>query len=135
MRVINADGSIPEMCGNGVRCVAIHVAAARGQTRGMVRVETDAGERVCVLGGDGMVTVDMGQPLLAEIGSRSADQLGIVVGAAILVLFKAVAVAGRGWGASAVEMRPPEPRRGCACLGWQGGQSGIAIPCQVLACR
>src|SRR5450755_5101672 len=30
MRVINADGSIPEMCGNGVRCVAVHLAAARG---------------------------------------------------------------------------------------------------------
>ena len=27
---INADGSIPEMCGNGLRCVALHVAAARG---------------------------------------------------------------------------------------------------------
>jgi diaminopimelate epimerase len=71
MRVINADGSIPEMCGNGVRCVAIHVAAARGQTRGMVRVETDAGERVCVLDGDGMVTVDMG--LVRTLGERAVD--------------------------------------------------------------
>ena len=100
----------------------------QSQLPGLIAALADGGERI-------LVTVDMGQPLLAEIGSRSADQLGIVVGAAILVLFKAVAVAGRGWGASAVEMRPPEPRRGCACLGWQGGQSGIAIPCQVLACR
>ena len=100
----------------------------QSQLPGRIAARAAGGERI-------LVTVDMGQPLLAEIGSRSADQLGIVVGAAILVLFKAVAVAGRGWGASAVEMRPPEPRRGCACLGWQGGQSGIAIPCQVLACR
>src|SRR5215472_16175904 len=26
MRVVNADGSIPEMCGNGLRCVALHLA-------------------------------------------------------------------------------------------------------------
>jgi diaminopimelate epimerase len=59
------------MCGNGVRCVAIHLAAARGQTGGTVRVETDAGERVCVLGGDGMVTVDMG--LVRTLGERAVD--------------------------------------------------------------
>jgi diaminopimelate epimerase len=71
MRVINADGSIPEMCGNGVRCVAIHVAAARGQTEGTVRVETDAGERACVLDAGGMVTVDMG--LVRVLGERAVD--------------------------------------------------------------
>jgi len=60
MVVINADGSIPEMCGNGVRCVALHVAEARGWIRGTVRVETDAGERACTLDETGMVTVDMG---------------------------------------------------------------------------
>jgi len=71
IRVINADGSIPEMCGNGVRCVALHVAAARGQTGGTVRIETDAGERACVLDGDGMVTVDMG--LVRVLGERAVD--------------------------------------------------------------
>jgi diaminopimelate epimerase len=60
MHVINADGSIPEMCGNGVRCVALHVAAARGQGEGVVRIETAAGERACVLDAGGKVTVDMG---------------------------------------------------------------------------
>src|ERR1700722_3477680 len=45
MRVLNADGSVPEMCGNGVRCLALHVARARGLGRGVVRVETDAGIR------------------------------------------------------------------------------------------
>ncbi len=66
MRVINADGSIPEMCGNGVRCVALHLARARGLRTGDVRVDTDAGLRVCSLeamddaAGEAMVTVDMG---------------------------------------------------------------------------
>ena len=30
MKVLNADGSVPEMCGNGLRCVALHVAARGG---------------------------------------------------------------------------------------------------------
>ncbi|MDB4989983.1 MAG: Diaminopimelate epimerase [Myxococcaceae bacterium] len=43
MRVVNADGSTPEMCGNGLRCVALYLA-----DRGLVRdvafeVATDAG--------------------------------------------------------------------------------------------
>jgi diaminopimelate epimerase len=74
IRVINADGSIPEMCGNGVRCVALHVAGARGLTRGTLRIETDAGERTCVLDGDGMVTVDMG--VVRVLGERAVDVEG-----------------------------------------------------------
>jgi diaminopimelate epimerase len=68
MRVINADGSVPEMCGNGLRCVALHLAR-RGERDGSpmrafeLRVETDAGERLCRLTetrDEAMVTVDMG---------------------------------------------------------------------------
>ena len=71
MVVINADGSIPEMCGNGVRCVARHVAAARGLSRGTVRVQTDAGERACTLEEDGTVTVDMG--VVRVLGERAVE--------------------------------------------------------------
>jgi diaminopimelate epimerase len=60
VRILNADGSVPEMCGNGVRCVARHVAQARGLGAGTVRIETDAGERACEVAADGTVTVDMG---------------------------------------------------------------------------
>jgi len=63
MRVINADGSVPEMCGNGLRCVALHVARARGIKNGRFVFETDAGPRACSIedaNGEGMVTVDMG---------------------------------------------------------------------------
>jgi diaminopimelate epimerase len=63
MRVINADGSIPEMCGNGVRCVAVDRARARGLERATIRVDTDAGERACEVNdaaGAGMVSVAMG---------------------------------------------------------------------------
>jgi diaminopimelate epimerase len=48
MRVINADGSQPEMCGNGLRCVALHLVrrgfASVGQD---FNVETDAGPHRC----------------------------------------------------------------------------------------
>jgi diaminopimelate epimerase len=63
MRVINADGSVPEMCGNGLRCVAVHVARARGLREGQLDFETDAGPRRCWIDdsdGRGSVTVDMG---------------------------------------------------------------------------
>ena len=74
MHVINADGSVPEMCGNGVRCVALHVARARGLTSGTVHVETGAGERACVLEDGGMVSVDMG--VVRVLGERTIEVEG-----------------------------------------------------------
>ncbi len=71
MRIYNADGSIPEMCGNGIRGFAKFVldklALDRGPTEdGSLRVETDAGiKRVEAEREDGRVvrvTVDMGAP-------------------------------------------------------------------------
>ncbi|HEY4014011.1 MAG TPA: diaminopimelate epimerase [Polyangiaceae bacterium] len=66
MKVINADGSIPEMCGNGVRCVALHLARSerhRAAARaGALTIDTDAGPRSCIVDdahGQGMVTVGM----------------------------------------------------------------------------
>jgi diaminopimelate epimerase len=59
MRVLNADGSIPEMCGNGLRCVALHVARARAMKEGMLVFDTDAGPKRCDVAGN-IVTIDMG---------------------------------------------------------------------------
>ncbi len=63
MRVLNADGSVPEMCGNGLRCAVLHVARSREQDTGELTFDTDAGVRPCVVDdreGRGLVTVDMG---------------------------------------------------------------------------
>lgn len=70
MVVRNADGSTPEMCGNGLRCVALHVARTSGGSAGSFVVETDAGPRACdvrPVAGEGRsspqraeVTLDMG---------------------------------------------------------------------------
>jgi diaminopimelate epimerase len=59
MKVINADGSVPEMCGNGLRCVALHVARARKLTEGTLVFDTDAGPKRCDVAGN-IVTIDMG---------------------------------------------------------------------------
>ncbi|TLM77914.1 MAG: diaminopimelate epimerase [Actinobacteria bacterium] len=68
----NADGSVAEMCGNGIRCLAKYVV-----DRGMVpsdadtlRVETAGGVRRIALTRDAegaleFATVDMGEPVLA----------------------------------------------------------------------
>jgi len=58
----NADGSLAEMCGNGLRCVALllhEVAAAAGSS---FEVETRSGTRRVELAPDGRVDVDMGEP-------------------------------------------------------------------------
>lgn len=59
MVVMNADGSIPEMCGNGLRCVALHVARRRGMTEGTLHFDTGAGTKRCDVAGE-IVTIDMG---------------------------------------------------------------------------
>lgn len=64
MRVFNADGSIPEMCGNGLRCVALHLAMTHHLPRVSGVVETDAGPRTVAVDrarGHGDVRVDMGE--------------------------------------------------------------------------
>ena len=76
MRMFNADGSEPEMCGNGVRCVAKY-AFDHGLTQSNpMRVETGRG--VLTLALDVVdrkvrqVTVDMGEPIL-ELAAIPVD--------------------------------------------------------------
>ncbi len=53
MVVINADGSTPEMCGNGLRCVALHLCRRAGQNGATFLVETGAGLLRCEVERDG----------------------------------------------------------------------------------
>lgn len=65
MRIFNADGSEPEMCGNGIRCLARFLADNDGEVPGRRWVvETLAGPIVPELLADGTIRVDMGAPLL-----------------------------------------------------------------------
>jgi diaminopimelate epimerase len=65
MTVMNADGSQPEMCGNGLRCVAVYVAAKQGRDSAELRIDTDAGTLSCRIA-NGEVEVDMGR--LVDLG-------------------------------------------------------------------
>lgn len=64
MRVINADGSSPQMCGNGLRCVALHLSRRGAVAAGAFEVDTDAGPHRCRVLPDGRVEVQMAVPVL-----------------------------------------------------------------------
>jgi diaminopimelate epimerase len=79
MRILNADGSEAEACGNAARCIARLVAEETGDRR--VRIETLAGLLAAELLDDGRVAVDMGPartawrdiPLAREMDTGSVD--------------------------------------------------------------
>jgi len=85
----NADGSLAEMCGNGVRVYARYLVDAGYAGSGELLLATRGGVRTVRLGAAGDVTVDMGPPMV------SAD------------LPVTVAVAGRTWRGTAVSMGNP----------------------------
>jgi diaminopimelate epimerase len=65
MRIFNADGTEPEMCGNGMRCLARFLADSDGDFPGRQwQIETLAGRIVPELRQDGSIRVDMGAPFL-----------------------------------------------------------------------
>jgi diaminopimelate epimerase len=67
MTVINADGSRPEMCGNGLRCVAAWLAArGRVAVGGWQVALTDAGPRPFRIEADGSVSIRMGAAIFGD---------------------------------------------------------------------
>ncbi|MGH2747071.1 MAG: diaminopimelate epimerase [Actinomycetota bacterium] len=63
MDYLNSDGSVGEMCGNGIRCLAVF-ARERGMTASSeLKVGTRAGIKVVEIVDDGRVRVDMGAPI------------------------------------------------------------------------
>ncbi|MFV2040829.1 MAG: diaminopimelate epimerase [Candidatus Hydrothermarchaeales archaeon] len=65
MRIFNPDGSEAEMCGNGIRCMAVFLRDS-GLKKNRIRIETLAGLLEITLafdsGGAALLTVDMGSP-------------------------------------------------------------------------
>lgn len=88
MIVINADGSRPQMCGNGLRCVALLLARATGRDRFVL--DTDAGPRAVTVtdhgdaNGVGWVEVDMGPAVDTGVTAPAAADgrsfLGVSMG-------------------------------------------------------
>ena len=75
MRIFNSDGSEPEMCGNGIRCLAKFIAELENNNKTKYNIYTGAGIIVPELQADGQVTVNMGQPrlLASEIPTTLAN--------------------------------------------------------------
>jgi diaminopimelate epimerase len=79
MRIVNADGTEAEACGNGTRCIARLVAEETGEKR--IRIETAAGLLDAELMPNGDVAVDMGPartgwrdiPLAREMDTLRVD--------------------------------------------------------------
>jgi diaminopimelate epimerase len=82
----NADGSLSEMCGNGIRVFAAFLAReGLVPTDRPLAVGTRAGLRTVTFLGDGRMTVDMGEPdVLGEtkviVGDRSWPALHVSMG-------------------------------------------------------
>ena len=104
MRIFNSDGSEPEMCGNGIRCMAKFIAELEGKT------DLDVTYQIHTLAGiitpqvliEGNVQVDMGEPrlLATEIPTSlsTADDK---------VIDRSIEVDGKSWTVTCVSMGNP----------------------------
>lgn len=99
MRIFNSDGSEPEMCGNGIRCLAQFLHDL-GETRTSLAIETLAGVITPSFTTAGQIRVDMGAPrlLAAEIPTTIATAK---------VINQPLDVAGQTWSVTTVSMGNP----------------------------
>lgn len=103
MRIFNSDGSEPEMCGNGIRCLAQFLSDLEGTAaRSHYRIHTLAGVMIPKLEVNGNVKVDMGLPQLtaAQIPTTLAQADEKVIDATL-------EVAGQSWTVTCVSMGNP----------------------------
>jgi diaminopimelate epimerase len=107
MRVLNADGSEAEMCGNGLRLVVKHLYDRDPSLRKPVlRIETGAGLLTCSVtpGPDGLadtVSVEMGRPRLTR------SEIPMTGAPAERCVEQAIDIAGRSTLITAVSMGNP----------------------------
>jgi diaminopimelate epimerase len=122
MRIYNADGSEPQMCGNGIRCLAKFAAdlgvkpSHQNQNSWTYKIHTAAGIMIPELLEDSKVRVNMGRPRLvaSEIPTTlvPADQKAIAI---------PVEVAGSHWQVTAVSMGNPH------CIIFTKNADGISL--------
>lgn len=106
MRVLNADGSEAEMCGNGIRCVAkVLYESDASLRRSTLRIETGAGVLSCALdardGEVSSVSVEMGRPRTRR------DEIPMAPGGADRAVRLPLTVADRTFLLTAVSMGNP----------------------------
>eukprot|EP01025_Chloroclados_australasicus_P044679 TRINITY_DN48591_c0_g1_i2.p1 TRINITY_DN48591_c0_g1~~TRINITY_DN48591_c0_g1_i2.p1 ORF type:complete len:354 (-),score=35.91 TRINITY_DN48591_c0_g1_i2:163-1143(-) len=109
MRIFNSDGSEPEMCGNGIRCLAKFISDVDAKNNGKVessekfKINTLAGLIQPEMLADGRVCVDMGEPILEGVNiptTLQGSDNGTVIKAPLQV-------DGKTWRVTCVSMGNP----------------------------
>ncbi|MEM7555551.1 MAG: diaminopimelate epimerase [Cyanobacteria bacterium P01_A01_bin.84] len=104
MRIFNSDGSEPEMCGNGIRCLARFLVDLEGSNRksDKYRIHTLGGVITPQIMPDGQVKVDMGSPrlLAGEIPTKLVSESEKVIN-------QSLEIAGKSWDVTCVSMGNP----------------------------
>lgn len=117
MRIFNSDGSEPEMCGNGIRCLAKFIADLEGSdAKTEYRIHTGAGVIITELRSDGQVKVDMGVPRLL-----AAEILTTLAAPDAKVIDVPIEVADKSWSVTCVSMGNPH------CITFVEDVSAIAL--------
>ena len=118
MLIFNSDGSEPEMCGNGIRCLAkfmqdLDIATVDGK----YLIQTGAGLIVPQMDNDGQVTVDMGKPFLtaAEIPTTLGESDRPVINLPL-------EVGGKTWQVTMVSMGNPH------CMTFVDDVDSLSLP-------
>ncbi|HEV3031249.1 MAG TPA: diaminopimelate epimerase [Polyangia bacterium] len=106
MRVLNADGSEAEMCGNGIRCVAkVLYETDPALRRPVLKIDTGAGLLTCELnvtdGHVDSVTVEMGRPRF------SRDEIPLAPGGMTRALRESITALDHTFQFTAVSMGNP----------------------------
>ncbi|MCM2339382.1 MAG: diaminopimelate epimerase [Burkholderiales bacterium] len=66
MNYYNSDGTIAEMCGNGIRCLAKFFLEKTSSNLKEISIDTRAGIKKIICNGDGSFSVDMGLPIFSH---------------------------------------------------------------------
>ncbi|VEP18583.1 Diaminopimelate epimerase [Hyella patelloides LEGE 07179] len=118
MRIYNSDGSEPEMCGNGIRCLAKFIADLEGKSEvnKTYKIHTLAGVITPQMQANGYVKVDMGTPFLtaAEIPTTLST-------AEDKVIAQPLEVAGKTWDVTCVSTGNPH------CITFVENSDAIAL--------
>lgn len=111
MRIYNSDGSEPEMCGNGIRCMAKFlqdIESEDSKPAEKYRIWTLAGEIVPEIdAGSGLVTVDMGEPELRGPEVPTTLEPTKPDGTVVAAPITAPLPGGRDWDVTCVSMGNP----------------------------
>ncbi|HEX2958636.1 MAG TPA: diaminopimelate epimerase [Chitinispirillaceae bacterium] len=85
MVIINSDGSEPEMCGNGIRCLTSYIHSKNLSTEKNLTIETGAGIKEVMIVDSGMIKVNMGAPALDAPAIPVAIHSGQVIKEKIII--------------------------------------------------